>query len=92
MLKKSESFSRKGFGNGFISKDDRFKNNTLFYSRFMPGPGSYDASTHADSLMGSTMTSKFSDKYKQQNYNSVFMPHPNKSLRKQINTPGPGHY
>ena len=32
MLKKSESYSRKGYGNGFISKYDRFKDNSLFYS------------------------------------------------------------
>lgn len=46
MLKQSDSFSRKGFGNGFISHLDRFKNNDLYYSKFMPGPGSYTASTH----------------------------------------------
>ena len=46
MLKKSESFSRKGYGNGFISKHDRFKDNSLWYSKYQPGPGSYEASTH----------------------------------------------
>lgn len=34
MLKRSDSFSTKGFGNGFLSKLDRFKNNSLFYSQF----------------------------------------------------------
>ena len=31
MLKRSESYSKKGLGNGFISKVDRFKNNDLYY-------------------------------------------------------------
>eukprot|EP00347_Sterkiella_histriomuscorum_P008192 403346028 len=92
MLKQSESFSRKGFGNGFISKMDRFQDNSMYYSKFLPGPGSYSTSTHQDSLMGSTMSSKFTDKYKQYNLSPQFIPHNNKSLRKQQNTPGPGHY
>lgn len=46
MLKKSDSYSRKGYGNGFISKFDRFKNNDLFQYSHLPGPGSYTASTH----------------------------------------------
>jgi hypothetical protein len=75
MLKKSESFSRKGFGNGFISKYERFKDNSLFYSQFQPGPGSYVNSVHQESLMGSSTTSKFTEKYKQNNLSSVFMPH-----------------
>ena len=75
MLKKSDSYSRKGFGNGFISKMDRFKphNDSSYVSR-APGPGSYSASTHSESLMGTTVTSKFTDKYKTKNLSSVFMP------------------
>lgn len=41
MLKNTDSFSKKGLGNGFISGADRFSNNKLYYSKFLPGPGSY---------------------------------------------------
>lgn len=96
MLKKSDSFSRKGFGNGFISKNDRFKHNEFSQAySYIPGPGSYTASTHAESLMGSSMMSKFTDKYKTKNLSSVFMP-PTKVqstlLAKKEETPGPGAY
>ena len=64
MVKRTESLSKKGLGNGFISKVDRFKNNDLYYSGFLPGPGSYTASTHSETLMGTSMYSKFTDKYK----------------------------
>ena len=89
----SISFSKKGLGNGFISKSDRFKNNSLFYSRFMPGPGSYSTATHQDSLLGSSVYSKkFSQNYKKNHPNSVFIPHETKSLRKKSELPGPGWY
>ena len=39
MLKKSDSFSRKGFGNGFISKFERFKNSDVSMHSYFPGPG-----------------------------------------------------
>ena len=43
--------------------------------------------------MGSTFSSsKFTDKFKQQNFSAVFMPHKTKSLRKHSITPGPGTY
>ena len=62
MMKRSESFSKKGYGNGFISKADRFvKRNDYVQKWFMPGPGSYTASTHEDSLIGTSMQSKFTD-------------------------------
>ena len=46
MMKKSDSFSRKGFGNGFISKFNRFKQADLSMHSYFPGPGQYSASTH----------------------------------------------
>lgn len=66
MIKATDSFSKKGLGNGFISKVDRFKNNSLYYSKFLPGPGSYTTATHSDSIIGLSTQSSFmpSQKYK----------------------------
>jgi len=76
MLKKSDSFSQKGFGNGFVSKSNRFIANNNYFQSFLPGPGSYSVSTHQDSLIGTSTSSAFkiTDKYKYQNLSSVFMP------------------
>jgi hypothetical protein len=35
MIRESDSYSKKGYGNGFISKADRFKtDDKLFYEKF----------------------------------------------------------
>ena len=83
MLKKSESFSKKGLGNGFISRVDRFKNGELYLRSYNPGPGSYTASTHSESLVGSSQFTRLCEKYKNQNLNSVFMSHLNHSKHKK---------
>jgi len=59
----------------------------------LPGPGSYSASTHEDSLYGTSVSSKrFAEKYKQSNLSSMFMPQSNLSRKKQHLMPGPGEY
>mmetsp|Transcript_6310 Transcript_6310/g.4754 ORF Transcript_6310/g.4754 Transcript_6310/m.4754 type:complete len:140 (+) Transcript_6310:154-573(+) len=62
MVRQSDSLSRKGLGNGFISKVDRFHDSKLYYSKFMPGPGSYVG----DSFIGGSTQTSFmpSVKYK----------------------------
>jgi hypothetical protein len=94
MIKVSESFSKKGFGNGFISKAERFKDEHFLTLPAMPGPGAYVTSTHSESLLGDHIYSPYriSDKYKFKNQSPVFVPHISSSLVKQTITPGPGSY
>jgi len=72
------SISRKGLGNGFISKNERFMNfNRTAYQ--VPGPGNYPFAT-----------TKISERFKLKN-TSCFEKQKGKAV-KQINFPGPGTY
>lgn len=94
MIKESESFSKKGLGNGFISKADRFKNDELARIMGMPGPGTYVSAIHSESLIGEHIYSpnRLTDKYKFKNKSSIFIPALTHSLSKPLITPGPGSY
>ena len=48
MIKVSDSLSKKGLGNGFVSKVDRFKDNR-WENFWRPGPGSYAESATSTS-------------------------------------------
>lgn len=70
MIKVSDSFSKKGFGNGFISKASRFKDDNIMTLPPMPGPGVYTSSTHSETLLSDHIYSpnRITDKYKFKNY------------------------
>lgn len=44
MGKTKQSHSKKGFGNGFISKVERFPSDIDYNAYFLPGPGAYTSS------------------------------------------------
>ena len=63
------SFSSKGFGNGFLSKEIRFTDeNTLYYEKFKPGPGEYNNNKNSledevkNSLIGKSLYNKKENK------------------------------
>ena len=63
------SFSSKGFGNGFLSKEIRFPDeNTLYYEKFKPGPGEYNNNKNSledevkNSLIGKSLYNKKENK------------------------------
>ena len=78
-LQHSESHSKLGYGNGFISKNDRFRiNNYHVFS--VPGPGSYQP-----------LPKPVAEKYKSQTHSRFFMQEKGK-LRSKPQNPGPGQY
>lgn len=92
MNKQTDSLSKKGYGNGFISKTDRFKNNTLWQQRWLPGPGSY--STMETSVMSTSTTSGlYSEKYKRDCNSHMFKtPSTASATTPNAKIPGPGSY
>ena len=63
------SFSSKGFGNGFLSKEGRFINDSqLYYEKYKPGPGEYNNNKNSlvnevkNSLIGKSLYNKKENK------------------------------
>jgi hypothetical protein len=63
------SFSSKGFGNGFLSKEGRFiDENKLYYEKYKPGPGEYNNNKNSlvnevkNSLIGKSLYNKKENK------------------------------
>lgn len=79
------SLSSKGYGNGFVSKSERFDDPKDYYEKFYPGPGQYvkdnDRSTISHSLNKSNCR-----------YKSLYNTKPANSLKVNKDLPGPGHY
>jgi hypothetical protein len=77
------SFSSKGYGNGFISKAERFDDPREYYERFYPGPGEYK----------NTRTSVSDIQLKTNlRYKSLYNTNKVKSLKVSKDNPGPGDY
>jgi len=71
MNRDTDSYSKKGLGNGFISKNDRFKNRNLNVAKFTPGPGSY--TTAADTSDANTTRSSVFTEQKKKYTNQYFI-------------------
>ena len=79
-----ESFSSKGYCNGFVSKSERFDNLKEFNDKFNPGPGQYN---------NSESCSLFNQISKSINYKNLYeYSGNNKSLKVNVESPGPGDY
>eukprot|EP00826_Nyctotherus_ovalis_P042105 TRINITY_DN4298_c0_g2_i1.p1 TRINITY_DN4298_c0_g2~~TRINITY_DN4298_c0_g2_i1.p1 ORF type:complete len:391 (+),score=56.56 TRINITY_DN4298_c0_g2_i1:57-1229(+) len=88
----SESFSKKGFGNGFVSTCSRFRIEN-YYPYQVPGPGSYKIS--GTILSGKKSLIQVSEKLhdNKRKVNSFFLQHKgNTEKNKQILNLGPGSY
>ena len=91
----SNSFSKKGFGNGFVSETERFKIDN-YHSYQVPGPGSYrepQIIMKIKDVDGNSMEpGAISEKYKNKK-SSVFIEHKEKRRKeKKISLLGPGSY
>ena len=75
------SFSSKGYGNGFVSKYDRFDDPKAYYEKFYPGPGQYK------NTKSSVSPDKMNFRYK-----SLYSSNDTKSLKISKDNPGPGNY
>jgi len=92
----SDSFSRKGYGNGFISESERFKiDNYQPYQ--VPGPGAYGQpqllTERSLKLEGPTFDAgKISEKYKNKSTSSFAKHNSKPRIRQQRGLLGPGSY
>mmetsp|Transcript_13116 Transcript_13116/g.15166 ORF Transcript_13116/g.15166 Transcript_13116/m.15166 type:complete len:107 (+) Transcript_13116:322-642(+) len=90
MGKTKHSHSKKGFGNGFISKVERFPSEIDYSAYFLPGP-----MTHSNASLPSTReTSEIqaSAKKLSSKGSRAFLAPGREDLQSKNKVPGPGHY
>ena len=90
MGKIKESHSKKGFGNGFISKVERFSSDIDFQGYFIPDPRAYSSSL--PSTRDESQTQNSPNKREYHNSSSAFKAVGRAENEKKTLGPGPGAY
>lgn len=92
--KTKTSNSKKGFGNGFISKVERFPSDFDYKAYFLPGPGTYSSSLPStrDDTESQVSLNKVKQMNRSTNGTSSFKGLGRVDSRKKNIVPGPGSY
>lgn len=89
MGRTKQSHSKKGFGNGFISKVERFPSEIDYKAYFLPGPGSYTSTSLPSTRDESEIQSVTKNNA---NGSRAFKAPGREDHQNKNNIPGPGHY
>ena len=94
MGRTKQSHSKKGYGNGFISRVDRFPTDVDYKGYFLPGPGAYSSSLPStrDETESQASMKKQKVMTKTTNGTSSFKALGRIDQRRKNIVPGPGHY